>query len=147
AFSRGDADFLADVLLMLGDAPADVDVEALRADLSGYLDRFQIESLSDIELGPMLDGMIEIAARHRIRLPASLAMTGKAFGQMQLAVAELDPELDPFSAVGGFMFKGIRERLGSAIDPKRAIYETQKLKLRVTRLVESIERMTGARPG
>ena len=132
---------------MLGDGPSDVDVEALRADLREYLERFRVSSLSDIELGPMLDGMIQIAAKHRIRLPASLAMTGKAFGQMQLAVAELDPELDPFSSVSGFMFKGMRERLGGALDLQRAVYETQKLKLRATRLVEGIERLTGARPG
>ena len=48
----------------------------------------------------MLDEMTEIAARHGVRLPASLALIGKAFGQMQLAVAELDPTLDPFAAVG-----------------------------------------------
>jgi len=132
---------------MLGEAPADADVDALRTDLAGYLERFRLESLSDIQLGPMLDGMIEIAARHGIRLPASLAMTGKAFSQMQLAVGELDPELDPFASVGGFMFKGMRERIGGALDLQRAIYESQKLKLRVTRLIEGLERITGARPG
>jgi predicted unusual protein kinase regulating ubiquinone biosynthesis (AarF/ABC1/UbiB family) len=147
AFWRGDSDFLADVLLMLGEGPADVDIDALRADLAAYLERFRVNSLSEIQLGPMLDGMIEIAARHRIRLPASLAMTGKAFGQMQLAVSELDPELDPFSSVSGFMFKGLRERLGGALDLQRAVYETQKLRLRATRLIEGIERLTGARPG
>jgi ubiquinone biosynthesis protein len=147
AFWRQDSDFLADVLLMLGEASADVDMDALRADLRDYVERFRVGSLSDIQLGPMLDALIEIAARHSIRLPASLAMTGKAFGQMQLAVAELDPNLDPFSAIGGFMFRGLRERLRGAFEPQRYVYETQKLKLRATRLVEGIERLAGARPG
>jgi ubiquinone biosynthesis protein len=147
AFWRQDSDFLGDVLLMLGEAPADVDLEALRTDLRDYVERFHISSLTDIQLGPMLDALIEIAARHSIRLPASLAMTGKAFGQMQLAVAELDPELDPFSAIGGFMFRGLRDRLRGAFEPQRYVYETQKLKLRATRLIEGIERLTGARPG
>ena len=31
--------------------------------------------------------------------------------------------------------------------PQRAIYEGRKLKLRVSRLLEGIERLTGARPG
>jgi predicted unusual protein kinase regulating ubiquinone biosynthesis (AarF/ABC1/UbiB family) len=146
AFWRKDTDFLADVMLMLGEAE-DVDLDALRSDLGDYLDRFHVNSFSDIELGPMLDELIEIAARHSIRLPASLAMTGKAFGQMQLAVAELDPELDPFSAIGGFMFRGVRERLRDAFHPQRYIYESQKLKMRAARLIEGIERMTGARPG
>ena len=147
AFWRGDSDFLADVLLMLGEARGDVDLESFRADVADYVSRFRIESLSDIQLGPMLDEMIELAAKHGIRLPAALAMTGKAFTQMQLAVAELDPTLDPFSAISGFMFSGLRERLRGALDPQRYVYETQKLKLRATRLIEGIERLTGARPG
>jgi ubiquinone biosynthesis protein len=147
AFWRRDADFLADVMVMLGDGSHTVDVDALRADLHAYVERFHVSSFSDIRLGPMLDELIEIAARHSVRLPASLAMAGKAFGQMQLAVAELDPTLDPFSAIGGFMFRGLRERLRGAFDPQRYVYEGQKLRLRATRLVESVERLTGARPG
>jgi ubiquinone biosynthesis protein len=146
AFWREDADFLADVLMMLGEA-GDLDLDALRSDLRDFVARFHITSFSDIQLGPMLDQLIDIAARNSIRLPGSLAMTGKAFGQMQLAVAELDPELDPFGAIGGFMFRSLRERLRGALSPQLYVYEAQKLKLRATRLVESIERLTGARPG
>jgi ubiquinone biosynthesis protein len=147
AFWREDSDFLADVLLMLGETRGDVDIELLRADLAGFVGQFKVDSFNDIKLGPMLDALIQIAAKHGIRLPASLAMTGKAFGQMQLAVAELDPTLDPFSTVSGFMFRGMRERIGGALDPQKAVYEGQKLKLRVERLIEGIERLTGARPG
>ena len=147
AFWREDSDFLADVLLMLGETRGDVDIELLRADLAGFVGQFKVDSFNDIKLGPMLDALIQIAAKHGIKLPASLAMTGKAFGQMQLAVAELDPTLDPFSTVSGFMFRGMRERIGGALDPQKAVYEGQKLKLRVERLIEGIERLTGARPG
>jgi ubiquinone biosynthesis protein len=147
AFYREDAEFLADLLLMLGEARDDLDLESLRADLGEYVGQFKVASFRDIELGPMLDALIEIAARHGVRLPGSLAMTGKAFSQMQLAVGELDPTLDPFSAVSGFMFRTLRTRVGSAVDPQKAIYEVQKLKLRTTRLIEGIERLTGARPG
>ena len=45
------------------------------------------------------------------------------------------------------MFRGMRERIGGALDPQKAVYEAQKLKLRVERLIEGIERLTGARPG
>ena len=46
---------------MLGEGPSDVDIEALRADLRECIERFRVASLTDIELGPMLDGMIQIA--------------------------------------------------------------------------------------
>ena len=43
-----------------------------------------MSSLKEIQLGPVLQGITEIAARHDMRLPASLALTGKALAQMQL---------------------------------------------------------------
>lgn len=147
AFWREDSEFLADLLLILGEARADVDLEGLREDLADYVGQFKVGAFGDIQLGPMLDALIEIAARHGIRLPGSLAMTGKAFSQMQLAVGELDPTLDPFAAVSAFMLRMLRTRLGGALDPQKTVYEIQKVKLRTTRLIEGIERLTGARPG
>jgi predicted unusual protein kinase regulating ubiquinone biosynthesis (AarF/ABC1/UbiB family) len=95
----------------------------------------------------MLDGLIRIAGRHGLRLPASLALSGKAFGQLQLAVAELDPKLDPFETVGRFLLRSSAEKLWRGADPQQLYYEAQKLRLRVSRLFEAFERATGARPG
>jgi ubiquinone biosynthesis protein len=149
AFLREDAHFLAEVMLMLSDEQApDVEMDALEADFAEFIARFRSEgSLGDIDIGGMLEEMADIGARHRIQLPAALALSGKAFGQMQLAVAELDPELDAFSVVGNFLRRGVGERLRDVSDPQKLFYEAQKLKVRVNRLFESVEMMTGARPG
>jgi predicted unusual protein kinase regulating ubiquinone biosynthesis (AarF/ABC1/UbiB family) len=122
-------------------------MEALERDFAEFIERFHVGSLQDIEIGPMLDGMIRIAGSHGIRLPASLALSGKAFGQVQLAIAELDPSLNPFQVVGDFLARNVRDRVIRQADPQRWFYEGQKLKLRATRLIEAIERATGARPG
>jgi ubiquinone biosynthesis protein len=149
AFARNDPKFLSEAILMLAgeERRADLDLDALERDFGAFIERFQIGSLHDIQIGPMLDGMIRIASRHGIRLPASLALSGKAFGQVQLAIAELDPSLDPFRVVGDFLGRNVRDGLLRQADPQRLFYEGQKLKLRLTRLVEAIERATGARPG
>jgi ubiquinone biosynthesis protein len=149
AFWQEDAEFLADVMLLLaGDEPAaDLDLEALRSEFASFVARFHEGTLQELQLGPMIEGLAQIASRHGIRLPAALALTGKAFAQMQLATAELDPTLDPFAVVGRFLLRGMTERLRENADPKRLLYESQKLRLRLTRLVESVEQITGARPG
>ncbi len=149
AFARNDPQFLSEAVLMLGgdDRRADLDMEALERDFAEFIERFHVASLQDIEIGPMLDGMIRIAASHGIRLPASLALSGKAFGQVQLAIAELDSTLNPFEVVGDFLARNVRDRVIRQADPQRWFYEGQKLKLRATRLIEAIERATGARPG
>jgi predicted unusual protein kinase regulating ubiquinone biosynthesis (AarF/ABC1/UbiB family) len=149
AFARNDPQFLSEAVLLLAgeERRTDIDTEALESDLASFIERFHVGSLQDIQIGPMLDGMIRIAANHGIRLPASLALSGKAFGQVQLAIAELDPSLNPFQVVGDFLARNVRDRMIRQADPQRWFYEGQKLKLRATRLIEAIERATGARPG
>src|SRR5204862_7294115 len=105
------------------------------------------ESLAEIQPGPIMQALTEIASRHGVRLPAALALVGKALAQMQLTAAELDPELDPFSVVGGFVAKNLLTRVRTSADPKRIFYEFQKLELPANALVEAIERTAGARPG
>jgi predicted unusual protein kinase regulating ubiquinone biosynthesis (AarF/ABC1/UbiB family) len=149
AFSQGDLAFLSDVVLMLSgeEQRPDIDVDAFREDLGKLLARYQHVSLREIQLGPILQEVTEISIRHDIRLPASLALTGKALAQMQLATAELDPTLDPFAVAGQFVMKRVVSRIRQRAVPQRIFYEAQKVRLRLGRLVESLERLSGARPG
>src|SRR5438132_13485581 len=126
---------------------SDLDLDALEREFAAFIGRFHVGSLREIQIGPMLEGMIQIASRHGVRLPASLALSGKAFGQVQLAIGELDPTLDPFRVVGDFLLRNVRDRLIRQADPQHLYFEGQKLRLRLARLVEAVERATGARPG
>jgi ubiquinone biosynthesis protein len=149
AFWQEDAGFLTEVVLQLGgdEQRPDVDLAGLRDDLAALLGTYRHASLQELELGPILQSITETATRHGVRLPASLALTGKALAQMQTAATVLDPTLDPFAAVGSFVLRDLLLRLRGSADPKRLFYEGQKLRVRATRLVAAFERVTGARPG
>jgi predicted unusual protein kinase regulating ubiquinone biosynthesis (AarF/ABC1/UbiB family)/nucleotide-binding universal stress UspA family protein len=150
AFWRNDPRFLAEVMLMLAgdEQPPDLDLDELESDFAVFIGRFHGRTkLSELQIGPLLEGLTEIGVRHRMRLPASLALAGKAFGQMQLAVAQLDPGLDPFSVINSFLVRTIVDRVRAAADPQRVFYEGQKLKVRLSRFVEAVERTAGSRPG
>jgi predicted unusual protein kinase regulating ubiquinone biosynthesis (AarF/ABC1/UbiB family) len=148
AFWQEDVPFLAEMLLLLApEVPEDLDLEAFRDEIGDLLAHYRHKALSEIQLGPIMQGLTEIASRHGVRLPASLALVGKALAQMQLTAGALDPELDPFSVVGGFVAKNLLTRVRSGADPKRLFYEVQKLEVRANALVEAIERISGARPG
>jgi ubiquinone biosynthesis protein len=149
AFWQEDVKFLADVVLMIAgeDQRADLNLTAFTDELGELLAKYRHLSLKEIQLGPILQEITEISIRHDVRLPASLALTGKALAQMQLATAELDPTLDPFSVAGSFVVKSVTGRIRDGIDPKRMFYEAQKMKVRFIRLIESVERLAGARPG
>ena len=113
--------------LAAGPPPPDFDQAAFQADLAGLLASFRHLSLKDIRLGPLLQQLTEISVKHRIKLPSSLALIGKAFGQMQLAAAELDPTLDPFAEAGSFYMRQLagqmrrwRTRSSCSTKPRRS---------------------------
>jgi predicted unusual protein kinase regulating ubiquinone biosynthesis (AarF/ABC1/UbiB family) len=148
AFWQEDVPFLADVVLMLGGTGTlPDDMEAFERELGELFARYRHTTLSEIQLGPVIQQVTEISAAHGVRLPASLALTGKALAQMQLAAAELDPTLDPLSVVGKFLRRHVATQVRGAADPKRLFYDAQKLRARAIRLVEGVERVVGARPG
>jgi ubiquinone biosynthesis protein len=149
AFWQEDDDFLAEVVLQLADQelPDDFDLDAFQGEIAALVQSVRGQSLQEIQLGPILQGITEIAARRDVRLPAEMALTAKALAQMQLAASVLDPDLDPFSVVGRFLGRRLFERGRQAIDPKKAFYEVQKVKVRLSGLVAAVERLVGARPG
>ncbi|MDX6542030.1 MAG: ubiquinone biosynthesis protein, partial [Gaiellales bacterium] len=149
AFWRDDAPFLAETLLTLAgpEAPAGLDLGELERDLQALLGHIRHGSLAEIELGQILTSMARIAARHGVRLPAPLSLAGKALAQVQLTAGELDPELQPVELVGRFVARSLTRDLARRGDPRVALYELQKLRVRSRRLLEGLERVTGARPG
>ncbi|HXF73344.1 MAG TPA: AarF/UbiB family protein [Actinomycetota bacterium] len=149
AFWQEDVQFLTDVTFMLagGADRSDIDIDRFREELGQLMAKHRNLALREIQLGPILQEMTEIAIRHDVPLPASLALTGKALAQMQLAAAELDPELDPFEVAGSFLMRSLVGRIRDRADPKKLFYEAQKLKVRFARLAEAMERLAGTRPG
>jgi ubiquinone biosynthesis protein len=149
AFWREDVAFLAELMVSLSAEPIDArfDEKGFRAELADLVSRYRHLPLNELRLGPLLQQLTEMSLRHGVRLPAALALIGKAFGQMQLAAAELDPTLDPFSVAGSFYMRQLGERLRTSADPRQVFFEGQKLRARADRVLESLERVIGARPG
>ncbi|HEX2274895.1 MAG TPA: AarF/UbiB family protein [Acidimicrobiales bacterium] len=149
AFWQSDATFLAEVVLLLAgdEGRSDVDLTAFTDDLARFVRRYHELPLREIQIGPALQEISEIALHHAIRLPASLVLAGKALAQMQLAAAQLDPDLDVLSVAGSFILRHSGARIRQGLDPKRLFYEAQKLQTRSVRLIEAVERLVGARPG
>ncbi len=149
AFWQEDTGFLTDISLMLSGSidRSDLDVDAFSEEIGALMAKNRTASLKDIQLGPVLQEMTEISLRHGVPLPASLTLTGKALAQMQLAAAQLDPELDPFDVAGKFLMRNVVTDMGSKLDLKAVFYQAQKMKVRALRVIEAVERLIGARPG
>jgi predicted unusual protein kinase regulating ubiquinone biosynthesis (AarF/ABC1/UbiB family) len=149
AFWQEDVAFLTDVTLILAGAidRSELDVKGFSEEIGELVSKYRTASLKDIQLGPVLQEMSEVALRYQVPLPASLTLTGKALAQMQLATAQLDPELDPFDVAGKFLMRNLIRGMGARFDPQTLFYQSQRFKVRFQRVVEAIERLIGARPG
>jgi ubiquinone biosynthesis protein len=147
AFWHEDVPFLGDVLLMLAEQHGRVDEESLRAALADLVQRYRHLALEQFQLGPMLQDLTQLCVEHDIRMPASLALIGKALGQMQLVAGTMDPGIDPFAVAGRFFTRQLTTRVRDMLGPQRLVYNAHKARLRITSLMDSLEKLTGARPG
>jgi predicted unusual protein kinase regulating ubiquinone biosynthesis (AarF/ABC1/UbiB family) len=149
AFWQEDAAFLTDVTLAMAgaDSRRDLDAAKFQQELSELMATYRSASLRDIQLGPILQEMSEISIRYKVPLPAQLTLTGKALAQMQLACAQLDPDLDPFDVAGKYLMRQVVKGVRAKLDPASLLYQTRRMQVRFTRVVEAVERLIGARPG
>lgn len=149
AFWQGDAVFLSEITLMLAGAVdrSDLDIGRFQEEIGELMAKYRTAALAEMQIGAILQEMCEIALRHEVPMPASLTLIGKALAQVQMATARLDPTLDPFDVAGHFLIRSMTAGLMTKLDPKALLYQSQKLQVRATRVIESFERLIGARPG
>jgi predicted unusual protein kinase regulating ubiquinone biosynthesis (AarF/ABC1/UbiB family) len=132
---------------MLAERHGHVDEEAFRAELTDLVQRYRHLALEQFQLGPMLQDLTQLCVRQDIRMPSTLAFIGKALGQMQLVAAQLDPGIDPFAIAGRFFTRHMTTRVREMMAPQRFLYNAQKWRLRVGNLIDSLEKLAGAKPG
>jgi predicted unusual protein kinase regulating ubiquinone biosynthesis (AarF/ABC1/UbiB family) len=149
ALWQEDAGFLTDVTLMMTSAgnSSDLDVARFQREIGEVMAKYRTASLAEMQIGPLLQEMSAVSLRHGVPLPASLTLAVKALAQVQLATAELDPALDPYDVAGKYLMRLTVKRMGTALNPKTLVYQSQKLKVRALRVVEAVENLVGARPG
>lgn len=149
ALWKEDAVFLSDITLMMAGSldRSDLNVPQFQSEIGDMIAKYRKASLAEMQIGPLLQEMSAIGFRHGVPLPASLTLASKALAQVQIATAQLDPKLDPYDVAGKFLMRLMIKRMGTALDPKALVYQSQKLKVRAERIIEAIEHLIGARPG
>ncbi|MFO7168987.1 MAG: AarF/ABC1/UbiB kinase family protein [Chloroflexota bacterium] len=95
--TRGDADGSLRALQRLGMlAPREI-TGALRRDMMRFIERFVDRPLEEISGREIGDELLALAQRHRLCMPAPLALLLKAIIMMEGIGVQLDPHLDVFS--------------------------------------------------
>jgi len=106
-----DVDEVVSLLSYSGDLPDQLNMRALKRDLSEFIDSYYELPLQEIEVGRMLMEFIEIITTYHIKFQPDLMLLSKALITIEGMGRELDPRFDMIDHVRPFIESALKERI------------------------------------
>lgn len=122
AAATDDVDGVVDGILAIVTAPAKLDLDALRLDVSDWLDAFAGGDVQAVDVAAAIEDLSRIVREHRLRLPANVALLGKTLLQLQGDLIVVGADLRLPDALDGYLQELVRQRLS----PKRLARHAQR---------------------
>lgn len=91
------------VLLKLTDWDHKPDMRQLEKDAAEFMESYLFKSLKDIEIGKLLNRLMDLASRHRLRIPPDTFLMMKALATVEGVARMLDPEFDMIGRTAPFI--------------------------------------------
>jgi ubiquinone biosynthesis protein len=146
ALDRRDPGRLAAALIALRASSGPIDREALRDDLASLIDSYVGRSVGELGLGAPIRSMLEVARRHRLRIPRDLSLLLRTILLEEGIAEQLDPELRLVEAVEAYARRhlftavtgpGLRRRLQNAgVDVAELIGDLPEIAHRASGILE-----------
>ncbi|MGQ9584117.1 MAG: ABC1 kinase family protein [Anaerolineae bacterium] len=100
---------LVETLDRMGVIGSGVDREGLHRDMARLLDRFYGLPLAEMRVRPIMESVLPVAFRHRLRLPSNLWLLGKSMVMMEGLGQRLYPEMDVFAVARPYVRRSVQE--------------------------------------
>ncbi|MBW2207326.1 MAG: AarF/ABC1/UbiB kinase family protein [Deltaproteobacteria bacterium] len=110
------------------------DRHALEKDMAEFIDLHFYRPLKELDLGKLLHQLLEIGARHRLRIPPDLFMMIKALSAVEGLGRVLDPDFDAMKQAAPFVRHIQLERL----HPKRIVEDMYDSGAELLQLIREI---------
>ena len=117
ALLQQEMDLAVEELLKLGLTTEEIDKRALKRDLYKLVDDYYGATLEQIELGPVVNRVFNLAFEYKIKLPFDFILLGKSLVTVEGLVAKIDPKFDTVAATKPFMSELIKAKF----HPKRLL--------------------------
>jgi ubiquinone biosynthesis protein len=134
AITGRDVDEVVSLLSYSGDLPDQLNIRALKRDLSEFIDSYYELPLQEIEVGRMLMEFIEIITTYHIKFQPDLMLLSKALITIEGMGRELDPRFDMIEHVRPFMESAIKER----ISPRQMVTDIREHFTGLANLVKNL---------
>lgn len=123
AIVEKDVESLVNVLLSIGLSPGPIDRSTFRLELADFLERYYEVPLKQLNIGTIIDELMGIIRRYRLRFPPDLVMMTKALVINEGVGTMLYPEFNIIEHARPYAQKLMIRRL----DPARQLKEFSKL--------------------
>jgi ubiquinone biosynthesis protein len=120
---RRDEPRIVQVLLKLTDWDEEPDRAHLEKDVADFISRHLFKPLNEIQLTKVIHHLLEMAAKHRMRIPPDIFLMLKALAQVDGVARHLCPEFDIFEKAAPF----IKEIKLARLSPRRLRDDMLKL--------------------
>jgi ubiquinone biosynthesis protein len=103
AIIRRDEPRTAQILLRLTDWDDEPNVTQLEKDVADFLAQHLFRPLKEVQLAKLLQHLLELATKHRMRMPPDIFLMLKALAQVEGVATMLNPEFDMIQKVTPFI--------------------------------------------
>ena len=91
------------MILKLTDWDDEPDIRTLEKDVTDFMGRHLFKPLKDIEIGKLLNHLLEMASRHRLMIPPDIYFMMKALTTIECVARSLDPDFDMIAETTPFI--------------------------------------------
>ncbi len=105
-----DDELVTETLIGMGMESDDVDYENLKSDIGILIQPLQGSSVKDIKVSKVLEEIIDIALRHKLKIPASFILFGKTIITMEGIALEYDPDFKIVETTKPFIEKLVAKK-------------------------------------
>ena len=120
---RRDEPRTTQILIKLTDWDSEPDIPQLEKDVADFISRYLYRPLKEIELARLLQHLLELATKHRMRIPPDIFLMLKALAQVEGVARHLNPDFDMIQKATPF----IRQVKLSRLHPGRIADDAARL--------------------
>ncbi len=135
-----DEEIIMDTLISMGMESDTIDYEQLKADISFIIQPLQHSLIKDIKVSNVLEEILDIALRHKLRVPAPFVLFGKTIITLEGIALEYDPNFKLVETAKPFIERVIARRKSPFYAWKSFVHNINRYKKFAEEFPEKAER-------
>ena len=128
----------AEMILKLTYWDEEPDIRYLEEDVADFLAKHFYKPLKDIEIGKLMQQLLELASRHYLRIPSGIYLMMRALGVVEGVALMLDPNFDMIAHTEPF----IRKIKLARFSPQRLAEDVMRMSSELMRFMQQFPKET-----